>query len=62
VAAGKQVKDALVREAVWVNGQPVSGGPTTNCDAALDKTQALHGRYFLIRFGKKKYHLFIEEL
>ncbi len=62
VAAGKQVKDALVREAIWVNGQPVSGGPTTNCDAALDKAQALHGRYFLIRFGKKKYHLFIEDL
>ena len=62
VAAGKQVKDALVREAVWVNGQPVSGGPTTNCDAALDKAQALHGRYFLIRFGKKKYHLLIEDL
>ena len=62
VAAGKQVKDALVREAIWVNGQPVSGGPTTNCDAALDKAQSLHGRYFLIRFGKKKYHLFIEDL
>ena len=62
VAAGKQVKDALVREAVWVNGQPVSGGPTTNCDAALDKAQALHGRYFLVRFGKKKYPLFIENL
>ena len=27
VAAGKQIKDALVREAVWVNGQPVSGAP-----------------------------------
>ena len=61
-AAGKPVKDAQGREAIWVNGQPVSGGPTTNCDAALDKAQALHGRHFLVRFGKKKYHLFIEDL
>ena len=61
VAVGKQIKDALAREAVWVNGQPVSGGPTTTCDAALDQAQALHGRYFLVRFGKKKYHLFTED-
>ncbi len=46
VAAGKQVKDALAREAVWVNGQAVSGGPTTTCDAAFDAANALHGRYF----------------
>ena len=62
VAAGKQIKDALAREAVWINGQPASGGPTTTCDAAFDKAGALHSRYFLIRFGKKKYHLFIENL
>ena len=62
MAAGKQIKDALARDAVWVNGQSVSGGPTTTCDAAFDKAVALHGRYFLVRFGKKKYHLFIEGL
>jgi len=60
VAAGKQVKDALAREAVWVNGQPVTGGPTATCEDALDPTRALHGRFYLIRFGKKKYHLFID--
>ena len=62
VAAGKQIKDALAREAVLVNGQPVAGGPTTTCDTAFDKALALHGRYFLVRFGKKKYHLFIDNL
>jgi tyrosyl-tRNA synthetase len=62
VAAGKQIKDALAREAILVNGQPVSGGPTTTCDIAFDQAQALHGRYFLVRFGKKKYHLFIDDL
>ena len=60
VATGKQVKDALAREAVWVNGQPVTGGPTATCEDALDPTRALHGRFYLIRFGKKKYHLFID--
>ena len=57
VAAGKQIKDALAREAVLVNGQPVTGGPTVTCEAALVPQQALHGRFFLVRFGKKKYHL-----
>jgi len=60
VATGKQVKDALAREAVWVNGQPVTGGPTATCEDALDPARALHGRFYLIRFGKKKYHLFID--
>jgi hypothetical protein len=29
------------------------------CEAALMPQQALHGRFFLVRFGKKKYHLLI---
>ncbi|MDG2460880.1 MAG: tyrosine--tRNA ligase [Luminiphilus sp.] len=60
VAAGKQIKDALQREAVLVNGQPVTRDPTVTCDAALDRSTALHGKYYLIRFGKKKYHLLTE--
>jgi tyrosyl-tRNA synthetase len=57
VAAGKQIKDALVREAVLVNGQAVSGGPTVTCEEALLSKRALHGRFYLVRFGKKTYHL-----
>jgi len=60
VAAGKQIKDALAREAVLINGQPVTGGPTVTCEAVLSPEQALHGRFFLVRFGKKKYHLLID--
>ena len=60
VAAGKQIKDALVREAVLVNGQAVAGGPTVTCEEALKPEQALHGRFYLVRFGKKKYHLLTE--
>lgn len=60
VAAGKQIKDALAREAVLVNGQAVAGGPTVTCEEALKPEQALHGRFYLVRFGKKKYHLLTE--
>ena len=60
LAAGKQIKDALAREAVLINGQPVSGGPTVTSEDALPAERALHGRFYLVRFGKKKYHLLIE--
>ena len=60
LATGKQIKDALAREAVLVNGLPVLGGQTVTCDIALDRSRALHDRFYLVRFGKKKYHLFTE--
>ena len=60
LATGKQIKDALAREAVLVNGLPVVGGQTVTCDIALDRNRALHDRFHLVRFGKKKYHLFTE--
>jgi len=60
LAAGKQIKDALQREAILVNGQPVTGGPTVTCDVALDRSIALHDRYYIVRFGKKKYLLLTE--
>ena len=60
LATGKQIKDALAREAVLVNGLPVVGGQTVTCDIALDRSRAMHDRFHLVRFGKKKYHLFTE--
>ena len=60
LAGGKQIKDALAREAVLINGQPVSGGPTVTSKDALPTERALHGRFYLVRFGKKKYHLLID--
>ena len=60
LATGKQIKDALAREAVLVNGLPVVGGQTVACDIALDRSRAMHDRFHLVRFGKKKYHLFTE--
>lgn len=56
--SGKQAKDALAREAVQVNGRVV--GLSSNMDAAavFASDRSLFGRYFLVRLGKKKWHLF----
>ena len=58
VKSGKQVKDALGRGAVFVNGESMTledNGETRRTFAA-DK--ARYGRFFLVKVGKKNYHLF----
>lgn len=58
VASGKQVKDALTRGAVVINGRACSledNGRAADCFA---RENAAFGRYFLARVGKKTYHLF----
>jgi len=56
--AGREVKDALGRNSVFING--VARGAEDNMKAvecfAVDR--ALYGRFYLVRLGKKKYHLF----
>ncbi len=57
-ASGKQVKDALARSAVSINGVARSEGDimlTADC-FALDL--AHFARFYLVKLGKKKYHLF----
>ncbi|WP_331351673.1 tyrosine--tRNA ligase [Cellvibrio sp. UBA7671] len=57
-ASGKQIKDALARSAVFVNGVAKSIGDnmqSANCFAA---GSAFFDRFYLVRVGKKKYHLF----
>ena len=56
---GKQVKDALGRKAVLVNNVEV--GIDQNMDAAtlFDPSKALYGRYFIVKMGKKSYHLIV---
>ena len=58
VKAGREVKDALGRNSVFING--VAKGPEDNMKAAecFASGHALFGRFFLVRLGKKKYHLF----
>jgi tyrosyl-tRNA synthetase len=58
VKVGREVKDALGRNAVLVNG--IAKGLEEN-NAAVDcfaKKRALFDRFFLVKLGKKKYHLF----
>ena len=56
--SGKQVKDALGRSAVLINNIPVGFEDNANVQACFDPARALHDRYYLVKLGKKKYHLF----
>ena len=58
VASGKQVKDALGRSAVLINGKPVSVEDNANPQKCFAIGNAMHGQYFITRLGKKKVHLF----
>ncbi len=57
-SSGKQVKDALGRSAVLVNGIALGWEDNADPAAAFAPEKALFGRYYLTRLGKKKYHLF----
>lgn len=58
VSSGKQVKDALARAAVLINGQAISAEQNADPGNCFDPAQAMHDRFWLVRLGKKKYHLF----
>ena len=58
VSSGKQVKDALKNNAVTINGVAVQGEPSISVESCFSPDNALHGRYWIVRLGKKKYHLF----
>lgn len=55
--SGKQVQDALRQGALLVNGRPLAAGDNMNLQEVLQSGNAMFGRYFLVRLGKKKYHL-----
>ncbi|SHF68316.1 tyrosyl-tRNA synthetase [Microbulbifer donghaiensis] len=59
--SGKPVKDALGRNAVLVNGHPVGMDSNASPAAVFSADKALSGRFFIVRLGKKKYHLFTTE-
>ncbi|MGO2356335.1 MAG: tyrosine--tRNA ligase [Marinomonas foliarum] len=58
-ASGKQVKDALQRDSVFVNG--AAKGLNDNMGAAeiFTAQNGYFGKYFLVKLGKKKHHLFV---
>ncbi len=59
VKAAREAKDALTRNAVLINGE--ARGMADNMEAArcFAPGAALYGRYFLVKLGKKKNHLFV---
>ncbi len=58
VKAGREVKDALGRNAVLVNNEAKGMEDNMNCADVFAAGKALFGRFFLVKLGKKKYHLF----
>ena len=58
VKAGREVKDALGRNSVFINGIAKGAEDNMNSAEIFAPKQALFGRFFLVRLGKKKYHLF----
>jgi tyrosyl-tRNA synthetase len=56
--SGKQVKDALGRSAVTVNGRTVGWESNADVAGCFAPERALQGRFYLVRLGKKKHHLF----
>ena len=57
-ASGKQVKDTLGRAAVSVNARAVDWGSNGDPAACFPVGEALFERFYLVKLGKKKYHLF----
>ena len=55
---GKQVKDALSRNAVLVNGLSIPAETNVGLADVFSLSSARYGRFFIMRLGKKSYHLF----
>ncbi|WP_445360593.1 tyrosine--tRNA ligase [Microbulbifer sp. EKSA005] len=59
--SGKPVKDALGRNAVLVNGEAVGMSANAEPASVFCRDKAMSDSYFIVRLGKKKYHLFTLE-
>ena len=58
VKAGREVKDALGRNSVFINGVAKGAEDNMKTTENFAANNARYGRFFLVRLGKKKYHLF----
>jgi tyrosyl-tRNA synthetase len=56
--SGKQVKDALGSSGIQLNGVVLAPEDNMKTTQLFSADSGLYGRYFLVRLGKKKYHLF----
>jgi tyrosyl-tRNA synthetase len=57
VKAGREVKDALARSAVFINGRALGAEDNAKGAENFAPESALFKRFFLVRVGKKKNHL-----
>ena len=57
--SGKQIKDALARSAVLVNGIAKSLEDNMKAAEVFASANAFFDRFYLVKVGKKKYHLFM---
>ncbi len=57
-ASGKQIKDALARNAVSINGFPKSLDDNMKAVESFAKCCGFFECFYLVKVGKKKYHLF----
>lgn len=56
--SGKQVKDALSRQSVLINGRALTPDDNMEVLQCFDPAQAKFGKYYLTKLGKKTYHLY----
>jgi tyrosyl-tRNA synthetase len=59
MGVGKQIKDALGRNAVFINGRALGLADNMNLEAVFSEGAALFGEYYLVKLGKKKYQLVV---
>jgi len=58
VKSGREVKDALGRNSVFINGIAKGSEDNMSAEQLFSADNALYERFFLVKIGKKKYHLF----
>lgn len=56
--SGKQVKDALQRAAIFINGESKAQEDNMDLAKCFAPSAAYFGRFYICKLGKKKYHLF----
>lgn len=58
-SSGKQVKDALGRNAVWVNGVAIGADANMKAGEVFAEPNARAGIYYIVRLGKKNYQMLV---
>ena len=58
VKAGREVKDALGRNAVFINNLAKGAGDNMSTRETFNVDHAFFGKYFMVKLGRKKHHLF----